>query len=369
MNKCTTATKIASLTMLFCSFVAAAQETMPLPGHSGNFNGNARGYWFTAPEDFTVVSLRVPDDFSTNPQSIEFIRFNSGPPPLWSSTTNDFTSLFRVVNDPTGNALPVALQISNGDHVGVLGVRGDVNSYATAPYVSQIGTHSVTLTRMGMQFFLSSTNAQQIFQESGGSLSRVEITYLLGTFYGVRATVNNLNGNLVLQNNSGDNLTVTQDGTVQFDTLLADTENYDVTVFSQPANQVCTVSNGVGTITSNNADDIQIDCESMYIIAGSVDGLISDNSMTLQNNLNDDLIINDNGVFIFSEQILNGTDYDVTILNQPDDPIQNCMVQNGMGTIANDDVTDIMVSCEFGTDLIYRHGFDTDTAISPPPTN
>jgi hypothetical protein len=45
-----------------------AQGTlMPIPPHSSTYNGNPRGYWFVAPVDFTIVGLRVPDDFSTAP--------------------------------------------------------------------------------------------------------------------------------------------------------------------------------------------------------------------------------------------------------------------------------------------------------------
>ena len=58
--------------------------------------------------------------------------------------------------------------------------------------------------------------------------------------------------------------------------------------------------------------------------------------------------------------------YEVTIETQPNDPIQLCTVSNETGNIAGADVLDIVVDCEFGIDLIYRHGFDTPEAIQPP---
>lgn len=168
---------------LLSAFVGAsdvtAQTLMPLPAHTGNFSGNVRGYWFTAPVDFTIVGLRVPTDASTAGQTIEVVRFdNQQDPPLWSTTTNAFTSLFRVVDDQTTNILTVNIPVSVGDKIGILGWRGTTNSYASgAPHASTIAGQAVTLTRLGMQFNLNTTPAQDLFQESGGSISRVEMYY------------------------------------------------------------------------------------------------------------------------------------------------------------------------------------------------
>ncbi len=66
---------------------------------------------------------------------------------------------------------------------------------------------------------------------------------------------------LVLQNNDGDNLTVAA-GSSQFTfaTSIASGSAYAVTILQQPENQICTVSNGIGTvaITSDAATDINV---------------------------------------------------------------------------------------------------------------
>jgi hypothetical protein len=351
---------------LMSGFGLLAQQTMPIPNHESEYQGNARGFWFTAPEDFTITGLKVPDDWSQNPQSIELLRFLNGEPPLYSTTTNDFDSLFRVVDDTSTEAIPVSIQVLSGDVIGVFGVRSDANSYAASPFVSQIGSTDVTLTRLGMQLPLTTNVAQNVWQETGLSISRVEITYVLGIQYSIGGEVANLNGTLELQNNLGDNLIIDTDGPFQFETLLSPGSNYDVTVLSHPDSQLCTVNLGTGTNISANVSDIEVVCEDIYFVGGTVIGLIPDNYLVLQNNKANDLIMTEEDTFVFSTALSDMDAYEVTIETQPNDPIQLCTVSNETGNIAGADVLDIVVDCEFGIDLIYRHGFDTPEAIQPP---
>lgn len=148
---------------------------------TGTFTGNTRGYWFTAPVDFLIDGIHVVPDASTDNQDVAIVRFNSGAPPLFSSTTNDFTTLFLSQDDSTAGFIGVPnILVQAGDIIGVLGSRGanSTNSYQTAPYNSTgFFGNSVTLTRLGMQFDLRSTAPQDLFQEAGGSISRVELSF------------------------------------------------------------------------------------------------------------------------------------------------------------------------------------------------
>lgn len=67
---------------------------------------------------------------------------------------------------------------------------------------------------------------------------------------------------LVLQNNGGDDLAVAADGSFTFATPLPDTSTYDVTVATQPSNpaQVCSVTNGSGTIAGADVTDVEVTC-------------------------------------------------------------------------------------------------------------
>jgi len=57
---------------------------------------------------------------------------------------------------------------------------------------------------------------------------------------------------VVLQNNGGDDLTLSANGGFIFATALGGGNVYDVTVLTQPVDQTCTVSNGTGTLLGLN---------------------------------------------------------------------------------------------------------------------
>ncbi len=123
--------RIVGLTILVMApcVLSAAPMTIDLPPQSTTYSGWVRGYWFTAPTSFTITGLFVPFDASSGDQTIEVLRFNSQPPPSYPGVTNDFVSLFRVVNDPSATFIPVNIPVASGQIIGILGYRGAVNSY------------------------------------------------------------------------------------------------------------------------------------------------------------------------------------------------------------------------------------------------
>ncbi len=92
------------------------------------------------------------------------------------------------------------------------------------------------------------------------------------------------------------------------------------------------------------------------MVAGQLTGLLAGNEITVQNNA-EQLILTADGAFAFAQPLNVGEMYTVSILTQPSDPIQTCTVTNETGTITNQDITNVLVSCEVGDDLIFRNGF------------
>jgi PEP-CTERM motif len=170
--------------LTFGAVCTQAGTMLPLPAQSSPYTGNVRGYWFTAPVAFDIVGVGVPTDASTGPQTIEIVRFNSAVP-AFPSTTNDFTSLFRVVSDPSLGMLTASIPVQSGDIIGVLGYRSTVNSYGPAGFVSDIFGNPVTLSRLGMQYSLVSDAAHDLWTETGSSISRVNLEYDSPTVSGV----------------------------------------------------------------------------------------------------------------------------------------------------------------------------------------
>ena len=126
--------------------------------------------------------------------------------------------------------------------------------------------------------------------------------------------------------------------------MFNQTASYLVTVQSQPATQTCTVTNGSGTITNANITSVAVNCSTnTRTVGGSVSGLAASESVVLQNNGSDNLMVNSNGSFTFSTPIAQGSTYNVTILTQPS--TQTCTVTNGSGTAGASNITNVQVSC------------------------
>jgi hypothetical protein len=81
-----------------------------------------------------------------------------------------------------------------------------------------------------------------------------------------------------------------------------------------------------------------------YAIGGSVTGLTG-SGLVLRNNGGDDLTVNADGDFEFASRIASGADYDITVATPPQNPTQRCVVSNGTGKVASEDVRDVAVSC------------------------
>jgi alpha-tubulin suppressor-like RCC1 family protein len=96
------------------------------------------------------------------------------------------------------------------------------------------------------------------------------LTVLLPTFT-VGGTVSGLTGaGLVLQDNGGDPLAISADGSFTFATPVADGSPYAVTVATQPIGQACTVTGGTGVVALVNVTSVVVTCA-----AGAVPTVVS----------------------------------------------------------------------------------------------
>ena len=84
-----------------------------------------------------------------------------------------------------------------------------------------------------------------------------------GYSYSVGGTVDGLAGSgLVLQNNGGDDLKISANGSFTFSTAVANESEYAITIKTQPRafSQTCTVSNGSGTIDTSPVSNVVVSC-------------------------------------------------------------------------------------------------------------
>ncbi len=162
--------------------------------------------------------------------------------------------------------------------------------------------------------------------------------------YSVGGTVSGLSGTVVLQDNGGDDLSVSANGPFTFATAVASGAGYSVTVQSNPSGQSCTVSSGSGTVASANVTNVAVSCTTSpvsYSVGGTVSGLSG--TVVLQDNGGDDLGVSANGSFTFATAVASGMGYSVTVQSNPSG--QSCTVSSGSGTVASANVTNVAVSC------------------------
>ena len=98
-------------------------------------------------------------------------------------------------------------------------------------------------------------------QQTGCEKGSVEVVGILS--YTIGGTVSGLLGTgLVLQDNGGDDLSITSDGAFTFVTPVASGSTYTVTVSSDPTGptQTCSVSNGTGTVGATNVTNVTVTC-------------------------------------------------------------------------------------------------------------
>ncbi len=216
-------------------------------------------------------------------------------------------------------------------------------SFSFPTPVNQGATYNVTIQTQPATQTCSVTNGSGTMGSSNVtnvSISCSDNTYSVGgTVFGLQ-----MGQTVVLQNNGGDDLTITADGSFTFSTPLITNASYSVTVLTQPAIETCTISNGSGTIANANITNVVVNCSvNTHTVGGTLSGLNSSQSVVLQNNNTDDLTLSSNGAFVFSTPVAQSASYSVTVLTQP--YTQTCTVMNGSGTISTSNVTNVGVNC------------------------
>jgi hypothetical protein len=183
-----------------------------------------------------------------------------------------------------------------------------------------------TLLVCVVSFLLSSCGGKTVTETVGGTISGLS---------------SNLAVKLVLQNNGGDNLTPTGNGTFAFATAINVGSAYYVTVSTQPSGETCVVENPVGVVEQSigSVNSVVVVCSVTLSVAnditGQVNNLTSGGQLTLLNNGTQSYLITGTGVakqeFSFSlPQALNST-YSVVVQTNPTG--QTCTLVNAAGTV------------------------------------
>jgi len=187
----------------------------------------------------------------------------------------------------------------------------------------------------------------------GGSVTGV-------TSGGMLAISNHVNKQLNHQKNR---MSLRANTTYVFSRTVASGDTYQVVVEDDPLNQRCTVSNGAG-LAVGNVSNVNIHCVTppKYSVGGSVTGL---NGMLVLkiNGGEEEVTLFADSAYTFPTSIMSGTDYQVSIYNEPAN--QDCTITNASGTLSSP-VTNISVSC---TSDSWIHPAHLAVNISPDGEN
>jgi hypothetical protein len=270
--------------------------------------------------------------------------FNSDAVPWFFNTTSNDSSGFSVGGTVSGLAgSGLVLQNNAGDDLAIAGN----GSFTFATRLGDTEAYSVTVQTQpsDLSQTCSVTNGSGVI--AGADVTNVAVNCVTDTFT-VGGTVSGLAGTgLVLQNNAGDDLVISGNGSFTFGTPLDDGSGYSVSVLTQPTGpaQTCAVGNPSGTLDGSNVTNVTITCVTAgFTVGGTVSGL-DGTGLVLTNNGGDDLTITGNGAFTFGTPLSGGEGYAVAVSVQPSDLSQTCSVTNGSGTVASANVTDVAVNC------------------------
>jgi len=113
---------------------------------------------------------------------------------------------------------------------------------------------------------------------SGGAAAAPTTPGAGGANYTIGGTVSGLSGTVGLQDNGGNDLSLSANSGFTFTTAMATGSNYSVTVLTQPAGQTCAIANGAGTVSGANVTDVTVSCASSFasaslaLFAGKMEG-------------------------------------------------------------------------------------------------
>jgi hypothetical protein len=290
-------------------------------------------------------------------------------------TTNKYT-VGGTVSGLTGTGL--TLQVNGGDSLPV--AASGAFTFPTA--IDSRANYTVTVSAQPTGPAQTCTVSGGTGTVGGSNVTSVTVNCATNK-YTIGGTASGLLGSAVLQNNGGDNLTVSANGSFSFAMPIDSGAAYAVTIATQPGvpSQTCTLADATGNVAAADITNVALTCvTNTFKVKGTVSGLAG-TGLIVQNSAGDDLPIAADGSFEFVTPVTSGQTYAVTVSGQPSGLSQTCTVANGNGTMGGADVTNVAVTCTTnsytvggavagltGTGLVLQNNLGDDLPVAPGAT-
>jgi hypothetical protein len=214
-------------------------------------------------------------------------------------------------------------------------------SFTLTPSIPSGQPYTVTVAQQPTNPIQTCTVMNDTGTVGGANVTTVAVACTTNT-YAVGGSITGLTGTgLQLRLNGGVAQTVSGTSFTLMPSIPSG-QSYTVAIAQQPTTQLCTVTNGSGTVAGSNPV-VSVTCVDAFSVGGTVTGLAG-SGLTLSLNGLQTVSPLMNGSFSFLNRIVNGTGYSVSVTSSP--PNQTCVVTTGSaGTVSNANVTSIVVTC------------------------
>ncbi|MBN1655656.1 MAG: hypothetical protein JXA30_17965 [Deltaproteobacteria bacterium] len=180
------------------------------------------------------------------------------------ASKDDFRPSFTVGGTLSGLAIGASVVLQNNQKDNLTLEKNGSFTFSTE--LPDKAEYQVQVSAQPMEQTCVVTNHEGTI--SGADVTNISVVCTVqegavGNSFTVGGVVTGLEGiGLILQNNGGDDLAINRNGAFRFATRLEDASGYNVTIASQPKSpdQLCTVTDGSGTLKGVDVADVTVLC-------------------------------------------------------------------------------------------------------------
>ena len=184
-------------------------------------------------------------------------------------------------------------------------------------------------------------------------------------YYKVGGSVTGLNGTLVLHYQGGSAHTLSKNGSFTLNNAVAGA-TYDIVIQSQPSGQVCTITNGSGTVRTADVTNIQVTCDTkatnfqVKVLFPTTKSMTYGNTVKVYGTISSDDTEADGHSILGFVQSMDSTD-------SSDDVVVTAVLVNGIPAQSEDGFStwEVEVPLESGENTLTVETIDSNSNINP----